>query len=220
MPRPKLTLYLDVVSPFAYIAWYATKNSPVFKQCDVELIPVFLGGIMQKCNNRPPIEIINKDKYVNMERARWTKAFKVPMSGKTPEPFPQLTLNAMRAMVAVWRDTPEKLDTCFNEMFKIFWGELKPISKDEVWQEALRNALGAAEAEKFVKLSKTPEIKKLLLETTDRAFKDGAFGLPYYMATNDKGETEGFWGISHLGLAVEHMGLDRRADPGPFRALL
>ncbi|KAI7580203.1 hypothetical protein KC346_g19017 [Hortaea werneckii] len=57
MARPKLTVYLDIISPFAYMAFYVTKNSPIFKQCDVNYVPIFLGGLMQKCNNRPPIEI-------------------------------------------------------------------------------------------------------------------------------------------------------------------
>ena len=150
---------------------------------------------------------------------RWTKTFNVPMSAKNPDPFPQLTLNPMRALVAIWRDAPEKLDAAFGAMYKAFWTDLKPISKDEVWAEALREALGAADAEKFVELSKTPEVKKLLLETTDRAFDDGAFGLPYFVATNEEGVKEGFWGISHLGLAVQHMGLDKNVDGG-FRAML
>lgn len=46
----------------------------------------------------------------------------------------------------------------------------------------------------------------------------GAFGLPWFECTNSKGETEGFWGVDHMGLVVEFLGLDR-SDQG-FKALL
>ena len=52
---------------------------------------------------------------------------------------------------------------------------------------------------------------------TDRALEEGAFGLPWFVATNAKGETEGFWGFDHLGLVIEHLGLERG---GELKALL
>jgi hypothetical protein len=82
MGRPRITLYLDTVSPFGYIAYHilkvsplitdahrwerlkrptnmipTVKNNPVFANCDVTYVPVFLGGIMTMCNNPPPVNI-------------------------------------------------------------------------------------------------------------------------------------------------------------------
>jgi 2-hydroxychromene-2-carboxylate isomerase len=64
-----------------------------------------------------------------------------------------------------------------------------------------------------------PDIKAILTSNTDQAFKIGAFGLPWFECTNSKGETEGFWGIDHLGQVVDFLGLDRSVDKG-FRAVL
>lgn len=64
-----------------------------------------------------------------------------------------------------------------------------------------------------------PDMKAILTSNTDRAFKEGAFGIPWFECTNAAGETEGFWGIDHLGQVVDFLGLDRSRDPG-FRALL
>lgn len=64
-----------------------------------------------------------------------------------------------------------------------------------------------------------PQIKGLLASNTDRAFKSGAFGLPWFECTNTKGQTEGFWGIDHLGQVADFLGLDRTVDKG-FRASL
>lgn len=64
-----------------------------------------------------------------------------------------------------------------------------------------------------------PDIKAILTSNTDHAFKIGAFGLPWFECTNSRGETEGFWGIDHLGQVVDFLGLDRSVDKG-FRAVL
>lgn len=53
------------------------------------------------------------------------------------------------------------------------------------------------------------EGKALLVKNTDKALQDGAFGLPWFMCTNSKGETEGFWGVDHLGQVCNFLGLDR-----------
>jgi 2-hydroxychromene-2-carboxylate isomerase len=55
--KPKLTLFVDIVSPFAYMAFYVLQRSAAFKQVDITYIPIFLGGVMKACDNRPPISI-------------------------------------------------------------------------------------------------------------------------------------------------------------------
>lgn len=37
------------------------------------------------------------------------------------------------------------------------------------------------EAKKVLEASKGDEVKKMLMENTDRAFKEGAFGLPWFV---------------------------------------
>lgn len=63
-----------------------------------------------------------------------------------------------------------------------------------------------------------PDVKGLLMSNTDRAFKEGAFGLPWFECTNENGKTEGFWGIDHLGQVADFLDLNRK-DAG-FKALL
>jgi 2-hydroxychromene-2-carboxylate isomerase len=67
--------------------------------------------------------------------------------------------------------------------------------------------------------STEPRIKSLLTSNTDKAFQSGAFGLPWFECTNTEGQTEGFWGIDHLGQVVDFLGLDRSLDSG-FKSLL
>jgi 2-hydroxychromene-2-carboxylate isomerase len=63
------------------------------------------------------------------------------------------------------------------------------------------------------------EGKEVLAKNTDLAFADGAFGLPWIVATNSKGETEDFWGVDHLGQVVDHLGLEK-PKTGGWKALL
>lgn len=76
MPQPKITLYVDIVSPFGYMAFYVLKvgypcsayicriltigrlkHSPVFKHVEITYVPILLGGLMNKCGNVPPLNI-------------------------------------------------------------------------------------------------------------------------------------------------------------------
>lgn len=54
---PKITLYVDTVSPFAYEAYWLLRNDPVFAQCEITYIPMFLGGVMKATGNVAPINI-------------------------------------------------------------------------------------------------------------------------------------------------------------------
>jgi len=64
-----------------------------------------------------------------------------------------------------------------------------------------------------------PEAKAKLTANTDLAFREGAFGLPWFVATNKEGVTEKYWGFDHLGMVVEHLGLDR-GQATELRAML
>ncbi|KAK5124074.1 hypothetical protein LTR85_002271 [Meristemomyces frigidus] len=218
MARPKLTLFLDVVSPFAYMAFYVTKTSPIFKQCDVSYVPIFLGGVMKACGNTPPIEIKNKAEWIGLERSRWAKRFNIPMADKNPEPFPQLTLHTMRAMCAVALLCPDKMDDCFSALYEAFWIQRQSISKPEVFGPVYAKVLGEEQAKQVLEKAGSAEAKKLLTDNTNMAFNEGAFGLPWFVATNAAGEKAGFWGFDHLGQVIEHLGLERKEDG--FRAML
>ncbi len=63
------------------------------------------------------------------------------------------------------------------------------------------------------------EGKEVLAKNTDQALADGAFGLPYFVATNAKGETESFWGIDHLAQVTEHLNLEK-PKTGGWKAVL
>jgi 2-hydroxychromene-2-carboxylate isomerase len=175
---------------------------------------------MQQAGNTPPINIKNKDKWINAERERWTKLFNIPTSGSMPDPFPQSTVAAQRALCYVQSAHPEKLVAAIDVLYAAFWVENKAISKPETVVEALGKVFGGEEAKKIVEQgAKSDEAKEGLKKNTQLAWKDGAFGLPWFVATNEKGDTEGFWGVDHLGQMMDFLEV-KRVQEGGWRAML
>ncbi|KAL2018048.1 hypothetical protein VTK56DRAFT_1314 [Thermocarpiscus australiensis] len=241
MALPKITLYVDTVSPFAYEAYYILRHDDVFKACDITYVPVFLGGLMQKCGNTAPLKIKNKDKWINTERLRWARAFSIPITVPLPPDFPANTLPIMRALCAIAAadsnnnttsssssgsssGTPSpqqepRLPRALDALFARYWVDAAPTHRPEVLRATLARLFGADEAEKILAETATTEVKQALIANTDRAFEDGAFGLPWMVCTNASGETEGFWGVDHLGQVVQFLGLGKGKGDG-WRAVL
>ena len=121
--------------------------------------------------------------------------------------------------------------------------------KPENTLSILASVVGDTEAKTVLERSTSAEVKKLLAEKTNEAMDAGAFGLPWFVgefafsfllllapmdrvlskrtvltcavvvATNSKGEKEGFWGFDHIGQMVDHLGLER-PQTGGWKAML
>ncbi|KAK4499906.1 hypothetical protein PRZ48_008092 [Zasmidium cellare] len=219
MGQPKITLYVDVVSPFAYMAYWLTRNSPAFKSIQITYIPILLGGLMQQAKNQPPLNILNKDKWINAERLRWCKKFNIPIAEQTPSPFPQSTVNTQRALIYIWLKHPDLLPQSLDALYHAFWVQRKTIGKVEVIAEALGPVLGEERTKAVLEGIKSEEVKKALVENTKKSFDDGAFGLPWFVAENEKGEKEGFWGVDHIGQLLEFLGVEPSGEKG-YKSLL
>jgi 2-hydroxychromene-2-carboxylate isomerase len=68
------------------------QNLPSFRSCERIYTPIFLGALMNATKNTPPIQIINKGKWINADRLRWCRLFGIPMQDETPADFPPRTL--------------------------------------------------------------------------------------------------------------------------------
>ncbi|CZR52015.1 related to glutahione s-transferase subunit 13 [Phialocephala subalpina] len=207
---PKIKLYVDT-------------NDPVFSKCEIIYIPVLLGGIMKACGNTAPINIKNKGKWVGTERLRWAQLFNVPMKTELPPDFPPMTLTIMRSLCALTILHPGKegqaiLTKALDELFKAYWVDHRKTHEKDVLSEVLGELFGKEEGGKILEMA-AKEGKELLAKNTDQAMADGAFGLPWMVATNSKGETEGFWGVDHLARVTEHLGLEK-PKTGGWKALL
>lgn len=186
------------------------------------------------------ISLTDKDKWINVERLRWSRLFEVPMAKSMPDNFPPFTLTIMRTLCALTASDPdqEKLCQSLDALFNAFWVGKQPTHQPEVMQQVLKQVLGEDEAVKgmspvrhrFMKIlllnypctaieMAKNEGKTLLLQNTDKAYDDGAFGLPWFICTNSEGKTEGFWGVDHLGQVTNFLGLEM-PKIGGWKAML
>ncbi|KAI8936032.1 hypothetical protein NX059_007534 [Plenodomus lindquistii] len=220
MAAPKITFYVDIVSPFAYVAFYTLKHSPVFNGVEITCVPIVLGGLMKKCGNTPPLMIHNKKKWIDNERTRSADQMKVPMTRETPPGFPVNTLHIQRALTSLSLVRPELVERAVTLFWRDMWAEWKEPTKPENILAIIKTVVGnEEEAQKIVSAMQSDEVKKALSSNTDKAFEDGAFGLPWFVATNAKGKTERFWGVDHIGHVCDHLELERPNDKA-WRAVL
>ncbi|TRX92794.1 hypothetical protein FHL15_006200 [Xylaria flabelliformis] len=219
---PEITLYVDVVSPFAYEAFHILQNDAVFRDVKKTYVPIFLGGIMKMAGNTPPIRIKNKDKWINQERNLWAKTFNIPMKAETPPNFPPNTLHVMRAMCGIAPADQEKLCKLLERLYHEFWVNHVQIDSPDVFGPIFKDVLGAEEGEKVLSEASSKG-KTTLLANTDAAFAAGAFGLPWVVCTNAKGEKEGFWGVDHFGHVARFLDLPNKPgtnNSGGWKSLL
>jgi len=209
MAKPKLVLYVDVVSPFAYLAFHTLNTSSVFKECDVTYSPVFLGGIIKATGNRPPIQIKNKGEWVRKERLRWAKSFNIPMAESIPPGFPANTIKVQRVLTLIASLHPERLAGTLAAIYHASFVELKEVHTPEGLMPILEKIFGEEGTKEILTKSTSDEVKKLLTDKTEEALAEGSFGLPWYAATNAKGEKECYWGFDHIAQVADHLGLER-----------
>lgn len=198
-----------------------TQNSPAFESLSnsITYIPIHLGQLMQQAGNTAPVLIKNKKEWIGLERERWAKQFSIPMSDSMPVPFPQSTVNTQRALCYIASHHPASLVPAIDALYRAFWIESKTIGKVEVIEAVLEPVVGREKVKAVVEGVKSEGVKKMLAENTKKAFGDGAFGLPWFVATNAQGKTEGFWGVDHIGQLLEHMGVEVQREGG-YRAML
>ncbi|KAJ6440851.1 2-hydroxychromene-2-carboxylate isomerase [Purpureocillium lavendulum] len=221
-PNNKITLYVDTVSPFAYLAYYVLRHHAVFQGCDITYVPIFLGGLMKACGNTAPINITNKNVWINRNRQLWAETLHVPIKKELPSNFPPMTLGIMRQLAALdeadGRDKQRRLVQALDALYHEFWAEHGETHKPEVLRPLMEKVLGG-EAAAAIAAEAARVGKAALQRNTDEAFAAGAFGLPWMVCTNAAGETESFWGVDHLGQVASFLGL-KRPESGGWKALL
>lgn len=108
-----------------------------------------------------------------------------------------------------------------DALFDAYWIKSRDITDKAVVADALARAgWGQDDLAAASELAAGGDAKKALAENTDRAYADGAFGLPWFACENDRGEREGFWGVDHLGCLLDFLGLERPAGRGAWKAML
>lgn len=157
----RIDAYVDCNSPWSFFAYtYLRRNRAALAEhgIDIDIHPIFLGGLNVGSGNKPPWTLPAKAKYGTFDGPRGQKYFG---SGKMTAPpfFPILSILPMRCMLYAKDHYPyQQYEDAFGELWKFLFVEHKDISKPEIMAECLSRHFAKEDVEK----SRVSDLEPLL----------------------------------------------------------
>lgn len=194
----RVELVFDFVSPNAYLVWWPLRELLDRYEAELDVIPVFLGGMHKLTGNAPPMirdaEVKGKNEYAMLEMERFIAKHALDRYKLHPQfPFNSITLQRM-----LFAADQDGRGVQFAEsLLRPIWEE----GLDIISPEAVGAAVAAAgfDAADLFARAQTDEVKQGLVANTDAAVARGAFGIPTMFVRPRGGHTEMFFGKERLG---------------------
>ena len=193
---PKLDVYWDFSSPFAYLA--STQVAALAKRTGAQVTwrPMLLGGLFKSLGGPDvPMSVFSpaKQRYYARDMQRWADYWGVPFT--FPSTFPTNSVRAMRVYLAL----PEGARDAFRDAaFRAYWSEDRDITKDDVLASCIGEEALAKEA---LAKADSPEVKSSLRTATEHAAAQGVFGAPTFVVD----DRELFWGQDRINLVEDTL---------------
>jgi 2-hydroxychromene-2-carboxylate isomerase len=206
MPVATVEFLIDVVSPNAYLAWHGLKPVLARTGAQLELTPVFLGGMHKLTGNAPPMirdaDVRGKNEYAMLEMQRFIADHGLTRFNMNPH-FPMNTLAAQRALLVA---QAQGRDAALAEaLLAATWEDGRDISEPAVLADVLRQQ--NFDPEQMQAATGQADIKARLIGNTEQAVARGAFGVPTFFI----GE-EMFFGKERLGQMESMLAALPRTD--------
>jgi 2-hydroxychromene-2-carboxylate isomerase len=201
-PRPAVEFVYDFVSVPCHIAWQVLR--PMLESAGARLVltPVLCGGIFKAIGNPGPLAVPAKRDWYQRDLPMWARRRGVAL---VPSPFlPVRSLHLLRgSFVAEQRNEAERyMDTVFEAIYvrTIDMGRL------DAYAETLR--LAGFDADAYLEGIEHPDIKRRLVDETDRAVARGVFGVPSFFVGDEL-----FFGQDRLEFVIEAVASQRAGAP-------
>ena len=200
----RVELIFDFVSPNAYMIWWPLREVVKRTGAELDVTPVFLGGMHKLTGNAPPM-IRNKDvkgkvEYDMLEIQRFIAKHQLSNFKMHPQ-FPFNSIALQRMLYAADQDGR---GVQFAEgLLPAIWEEGIDITDPEALGAAVQGA--GFDAKDLFERSQSQEVKDGLVANTSDAVDRGAFGIPtmFVGAKGAKGEI--FFGKERLGQIEEEL---------------
>lgn len=202
-----IRIYIDFISPNAYLAWNLLPKLAEKYGFQIDAVPVLYAALLDASGTLGPGETPAKGRWMmkNVQR----KAILLDLPMQSPAYFPFNPVLALR-MSLLPLDTSMR-HKLIEALFAAVWCRSLHVSEPAV-AERVANELGLPGADLVAQASQ-PEIKSQLRRQTDDAIKRGVFGVP----TMEVGE-ELFWGYDDFPyLELYLAGRDPLDRVGPKR---
>jgi glutathione S-transferase kappa 1 len=176
--------FYDIISPYSYLGFeqicrYRTQWSSM----QLRFRPFYLGGVMKGSENKPPLVVPNKAKYMPRDLKNLSQYHEIPL--KMPRNFIEIAMSKdaikmQRFLTSVDMNSSQKdLEELSREMWKrIFWTH-KDVLTIESFREAGKDAkVDSNVVEKAIQEMESVEVKDRLKNVTNEAIDYDAFGAP------------------------------------------
>lgn len=186
MTRHNLTFYFDYISPFAYLASLRIEAIGARLGAQIEPIPVLFAGLLNHFGHVGPAEVEPK--------RRW--AFKRALQradqlGARLQPPPHHPFNPLLALRVTQAAPKKERWAVIHAIFAAAWANGSGVEQ----ADAVRAALDGVDADvgQLLQAASTDLVKDGLRAATDRAARDGVFGVPTCLV-----DDELYWGEDAL----------------------
>lgn len=197
----RVELVFDFVSPNAYLIWWPLRELLDRYEAELDVIPVFLGGMHKLTGNAPPMlrdaDVKGKNEYAMLEMQRFITKHGLTKYRLHPQ-FPFNSILLQRMLFAA--DQDGRGVQFVEALLKPIWEGGLDVSSPEAIGAVLAGA-GFDAADLFAR-AQTDAVKQGLVASTEAAVARGTFGIPT-MFVGPKGEGEIFFGKERLGQIEE-----------------
>ena len=189
----RVELVFDVVSPNAYLVFWPLKELVERFEAELELIPVFLGGMHKLTGNAPPMirdkDVKGKNAYAMLEMDRFIAKHGLTKYRLHPQ-FPFNSITLQRMLYAACEDG--RGVQLAEALLRAIWEEGLDVSDPQAIG-AVVTAAGCDAADLFTRAQSDP-VKQGLAVNTDAVVARGAFGIPTMWVGDEM-----FFGKERLG---------------------
>jgi 2-hydroxychromene-2-carboxylate isomerase len=192
----QLDFWFDVGSPAAYLAWTQMPKLAQATGAQVNYRPMLLGGVFQAQNNRSPMEVPAKGRYMLDDLQRYARRYGVPF--RMNSHFPINTLMLMRGAVGLQLRQPQQLLPYGDAVYRAIWVEGRNLNDPATVAAVLQEA--GLDAQALHALTQDPEVKDRLKAVTQEAIGRGVFGAPTFFVGDQM-----FWGQDRFDFVREAL---------------
>ena len=172
-------IFFDFLSPPSYLAW--TQMPGILERTGARAIwrPMFTIGLHQLTENRSPITVPNKAKWVGRDLQRFARKYGVALN-PNPHGFINILPSDRAAALAESEGTVEQL---MAQAYPAMFVDGRDLSDLAVLKDIVTSA--GLDAEHYLRSIKTEQIKEWLKNNTQEAADRGAFGAPTFFVGDE-----------------------------------
>ena len=199
----RVELIFDFVSPNAYLVWWPLRDLIRRTGAELDVTPVFLGGMHKLTGNAPPMirdkDVKGKVEYSMLEMRRFIAKHNLTKYKLHPQfPFNSITLQRM-----LYAADQDGRGVQFVEaMLPAIWEEGVDVTSPETLGAAIEKA--GFDAQDLFARSQTDDVKQGLVANTQNAVDRGTFGIPTIFV-GPEGAGEIFFGKERLDQIEEEL---------------